>query len=146
MNMIVASRPEVERGFAVREPCVAISISDPDAGPADVRLGGTCREVLFLEFNDEAPIEGFDLPPGVRLMSAEDAKAIWQFFNRHRDKVGTIVVNCEAGISRSSAVAAAICRSLGGDDSEFFEEYQPNRHVYEMVLAARDEAAAEEGR
>ena len=29
---------------------------------------------------------------------------------------------------------AVICRTLGGDDSRFFEEYVPNRYVYTLLL------------
>jgi hypothetical protein len=37
-------------------------------------------------------------------------------------------------MSRSPAVAAAICKGLGGDDRRFFREYQPNEFVYRLVL------------
>jgi hypothetical protein len=49
-------------------------------------------------------------------------------------------VHCELGMSRSPAVAAAICLGLGEDSTRFFEEYQPNQFVYRLVLA---EAPAE---
>jgi len=39
------------------------------------------------------------------------------------------------GMSRSPAVAAAICLGLGEDSTRFFEEYQPNQHVYRLALA-----------
>ena len=123
----------------MREPCVAISIIDPEAGRPKIRLGGVCRDVLYLEFHDEEPVEGIDLPPEVKLISAEDGKAIWCFVDQYRSEAKVIVVHCHAGISRSSAVAAAICRGLGDDDSEFFQEYQPNQHVYDVVLAARQQ-------
>ena len=140
MKTIVASRDEVEHGLIVMEPCVAISISDPEAGPAEVRLGSVCRDDLFLEFDDDEPIDGIELPSDVKLISAKDGKAIWRFVDRHRADVDTIVVNCHAGMSRSPAVAAAICEVLGEDSARFFREYMPNRYVYETVLAARNRA------
>ena len=51
--------------------------------------------------------------------------------------MGTIVVQCEQGMSRSPAVAAAICKGMGGDDQRFWRNYSPNRYVYEVVLGAR---------
>ncbi len=44
---------------------------------------------------------------------------------------------CDAGMSRSPAVAAALGRVLNGDDSSFFAgRYRPNMRVYRMMLDA----------
>jgi predicted protein tyrosine phosphatase len=46
------------------------------------------------------------------------------------------MVHCEAGTSRSPAVAAAISRIYYGDDGEFLlpHLYQPNMHVFRQKL------------
>jgi predicted protein tyrosine phosphatase len=67
-------------------------------------------------------------------MTRDNARAIWDFVLRYRDHVETIVVHCEQGMSRSPAVAAAICRALGGDDGQFFQQYSPNQYVYGLLL------------
>jgi hypothetical protein len=45
-----------------------------------------------------------------------------------------IVINCEAGISRSAAIAAALSKILTGDDKVFFDQFIPNRHIYRTIL------------
>jgi hypothetical protein len=37
-------------------------------------------------------------------------------------------------MSRSPAVAAAIARKLGIDETRFWDEHQPNRYVYELMV------------
>ena len=71
------------------------------------------------------------------MMTTKDAKAVWDFVRRWREQVRLIVVHCKVGTSRSPAVAAAICRGLGDDDSSFFRDYQPNRRIYDFLLKAR---------
>ena len=55
-------------------------------------------------------------------------------------------MHCDAGKSRSPAVAAALARVLDGDDAHFFGgRYTPNMRVYRTLLessvAARGERA-----
>ena len=45
------------------------------------------------------------------------------------------MVHCFAGISRSAAVAAAISKLKGLDDSQFLDEpFEPNVRVYRTLL------------
>jgi protein-tyrosine phosphatase len=45
-----------------------------------------------------------------------------------------IVLHCNAGLSRSPGVAAALSNVLCGNDQSFFERYRPNRRVYTLLL------------
>lgn len=45
-----------------------------------------------------------------------------------------LLVHCDAGISRSPAVAAALSKILVGDDTNFFKRYHPNMRVYRTIL------------
>ena len=72
-------------------------------------------------------------PGDIVLMSRQQAEEIHAFIEKHRAEVETVVLHCEAGMSRSPAVAAALCRALGRDDTLYWQEYQPNRHVYHLV-------------
>ena len=47
-----------------------------------------------------------------------------------------MIVHCDAGISRSSGVAAAILKAKTGDDSQIFNnpKYRPNMRCYRIVL------------
>ena len=45
-----------------------------------------------------------------------------------------VICQCDAGISRSSGMAAAIAKAFNGEDNWLFEHYIPNRTVYRKVL------------
>ena len=136
MDFIVTDREGIERGLLIRRPYALISICDPRKRSPRLRTSGLCRGVLRLRFHDSIPVEGLTLPDTIKLMTTRQAGAIWRFVRQHQDEIRTLVVHCEAGMSRSPAVAAAICRGLGGDDARFFRDLQPNLHVYRLVLEA----------
>ena len=51
------------------------------------------------------------------------------------DKVDVLLIHCDAGLSRSPAVAAALSRIYYGDDGPWFELDFPNRLVYDVLVA-----------
>jgi predicted protein tyrosine phosphatase len=136
MKLIVASRDEVEAGLAIREPFVLISISDPDKPKPRPRRTALCRGVLSLRFHDAEPTTPFRLPADIRLMSRQQAKRVWDFIRLDLRDVAVIAVHCEAGMSRSPAIAAAIGKVINGDGTAFFREYQPNRYVYDLMISS----------
>ena len=121
-----------------------ISISTPNVDYYDLEIEPTDESrvvaILSLEFMDaDRPGDNdvYGNPTTVDdLMSDEDAKTVVDFVERYKDK--RILVHCDAGISRSSAVAAAILKHYTGDDSMIFDSrwYNPNRWVYRKVLEA----------
>lgn len=44
-----------------------------------------------------------------------------------------LLIHCEQGYSRSPAVAAAVALYLGMDHNHFFDNYDPNKHVFELL-------------
>ena len=94
------------------------------------------RACLELGFHDSEPTANFKLPDNIRLISEEDTEKIWTFILGLQEEVKTVVVHCEQGMSRSPAVAAAICGCLGGDPSIFLNTYQPNQFVFKAVREA----------
>ena len=133
MQFIVHDRRSVERGIVVRTPYVLVSIRDPDKPPVRARRAAGLRDVLFLAFHDAEPVRGWRLPPEIRLMQPLDAVRIWEFVQRHRDGIGTIVCHCEQGMSRSPAVALALAEALDGDAEAILAESQPNQYVYNLL-------------
>jgi predicted protein tyrosine phosphatase len=133
MDLIVTDRESIQRGIIVRSNYVVISIRDPEKQPATVRKQSGLRDVLYLAFHDAEPTEGTPLPPDIVLMTSEHVRQIWEFVKKWEGQIGTIVVHCEQGMSRSPAVAAALCRRYGGDKDAYFRDYQPNRFVYQMM-------------
>jgi predicted protein tyrosine phosphatase len=64
------------------------------------------------------------------------AEQIINFVQEVKDKVKGLICHCEAGISRSAAVAAAISLIINGSDKEIFDDtrYIPNMYVYRKIL------------
>lgn len=87
--------------------------------------------VLKLKFDDVESNES-------GCISAEDAASVVHFINRIKDKTDRLIVQCEAGVSRSAGVAAAIMKFIEGDDSLIFnnEQFRPNMTCYKKVLSA----------
>jgi predicted protein tyrosine phosphatase len=137
MEFIVRDRESVEQGILVRSSYIMISIRDPERQKVRVPKQSGLRDVLYLAFHDVDPAGDTALAEDVTLMTDEDARRIWSFVKKWENEIGTVVVHCEKGMSRSPAVAAALCKSMGGDDRLFWQEYRPNRFVYRLMLNCR---------
>lgn len=133
VKIVVTDRESIERGVLVRSSYVVVSIHDPDKPPARVRRQSGLRDVLHLAFHDAEPSQAMGLPEHVVLMTSEQAAQVWAFVRKWAGQVGAVVVHCEQGMSRSPAVAAALCRALGGDEARFFREHQPNPYVFRLM-------------
>lgn len=93
-----------------------------------------------LGYGPEYDAENIDEPTLIISISSTDDKLplIMNFadtFLQYVDKVSQIIVHCDAGYSRSPAVAAALAKALGESDEEFFgHDYCINNHVYTTLL------------
>lgn len=118
-----------------------ISITDPSAlasevktcGPAELQDDLNRHGLLRLSFHD---IDRADTGLKERTISEEDGKSIIEFVERYQGY--PIIVHCEAGRSRSAAVAAALDCIYNGDDTRWFNDpwYYPNMLVYRTVINA----------
>ena len=125
------------------EKAVIISISTPylnyELEPY-INAENGVQNILKLSFFDADEPNGLDVNNVVAansdLMSDEDAEKIANFVENNKNDL--IIVHCDAGISRSSAVAAAILRHYTGNDDRIFDDYSynPNMWVYFKVLKA----------
>ena len=116
-----------------------ISITDTDK--ADVIFekneANGIRAVLRLKFDDvERDYKN------EHCITKEDAENIVKFVNKNKNKVDKFIVHCEAGVSRSAGVGAAIMKALNGDDWDVFKNPLkcPNMKCYRTVLNAFAEA------
>lgn len=137
LDILPASRRDVERRLLVRVPHILVSIRDYGSPKPRLHYHGLRRDTLFLEFDDAEPVANFALPPDVRLMTRADAEVIWSFVLRHRSEIEAVVVHCEQGMSRSPAVAAGLLKGLGQSPEHILSEYQPNAYVLRLVLEAK---------
>jgi predicted protein tyrosine phosphatase len=137
MQVFVYSRQALDAARPHEVPHVIVSITSSADDVAKLRSNAMCRGVLRLAFPDvEEPSVSF---AESILFSPAHAAQITDFVREHAPHVERILVHCDAGVSRSAAVGAAIARALNGDDTEFFAgRYRPNMRVYRMVLASFD--------
>ncbi len=104
-ELVVLSREKAERYEpSLKEIC--ISISDPDAKPADVSARFVA--VLRLHFDDVTQ-RG---EPSDILFAQDHAGAITEFLDKWPD-VERVMVHCNMGVSRSPGVALGLCDARG---------------------------------
>jgi len=148
MHIAIASRLMAQKASGlIKTPHAIISITDPDRGvpafkPNENRLG-----ILHLQFYDLEDIsEEMSLKDAVEyitqfghgLFKDDQASQIVDFVELVKDKAKGLLVHCEAGVSRSAAVAAVIELVLNGSNDRVFNDrrYSPNLYVYSKLLLA----------
>lgn len=64
------------------------------------------------------------------------AKEVYDFCKKYENDVEYILVQCDAGVSRSAGMAAALSKYYNGDDTPFFRSlgYIPNMEIYSTIL------------
>ena len=130
-KFIVLARKHVSR-ISPEEPYIVISITDPKTPDANVAESGSRAGLLRLKFNDTGDY-GQPLRDTV-VMTADHARQILDFVTEHKDDVSTIICQCEAGMSRSAGVAAALSHILQGQNKYFYANFEPNKWVYRTVI------------
>lgn len=135
MDFFVYSRAAIERSAAHDVPHVVISITSSSDDVARVATNEHTLEVVRLVF--------LDVPAHLPVaMSVEDATRILDAVARHRARLARVVVHCDAGVSRSPAVALGLARWLGVPEGDLATRYRPNPHVLEtMALASASRRA-----
>lgn len=117
---------------------VIISIRTPSDEKAEFDSNNkTIKDILYLEFYDIS-YNSQEIFKGYEPMTDEDAVKIRDFVLKWKDEVDTIWVHCDAGISRSTGVAAGILEALGKDNSYIFDNkmYFPNLLCYRKTWSA----------
>lgn len=122
---------------------VVISIESPHYDD-DVKLPENKNrlDILRLKFHDftntdREYIESLKksaLAKRIVFFSMEDADKIVSFIKKYANDIEMIIIHCEAGISRSAGVAAALSKCINGDDEIFFKRYLPNSLVYSSII------------
>lgn len=138
LRIKVLSRQNVEK-FLTEEPHIVISVRDMGSPPATLPENEKRIAELFLEFSDSdgETLHQVYKSDVIKMFTPEDAKSVLKVVQLTLPYINLIVVNCEAGICRSSAIAAAISRLLGLSDMSYFDPrgpYRPNRFVYRTIM------------
>ena len=72
------------------------------------------------------------------LFDDDHAKQILEFYNKIKSDITLLVVHCQAAISRSPAVCAALSKIEGQSDEYFFNTAHPNSLVYRKLLEVNE--------
>lgn len=133
---IVLNRSSVTR-YKPEQDAILISITAIE-NKFPFIVDGRYIKVLRLKFDDIKQEE-----EGFVLMDDQQASKVASFakWANSLDKDIQVVVNCDAGISRSAATAAAISKYFLDDDMKYFNEYRPNPYVYTKILKKLHESS-----
>jgi predicted protein tyrosine phosphatase len=140
MEFLITNRFVVEQRFPkIGKSLGLISIKDPSEQPIDHTMshqyGETCA-ILNLTFHD---VDSIKIANDYKLtaFTPKMAKQILRWLvSVIANDIELIIVQCNAGISRSAGVVAALSFIINGDDSWVFNDnrYLPNRLVYRTIL------------
>jgi len=130
-QIAVVSREVIEDINCSEKDFVLISAKDKSMPNVEVK-SKHMKDALFLCFDDiDGPYKNYIH------MSDEHAKLIVDFVIKYKE-YPFIVCQCEAGVSRSSAMAGAISRFLTGKDEDImkYKFFYPNKYVYKKLNKA----------
>ena len=123
-------------------PHIVISMADDEEYFPEIPEKN-CKGVLKLAIWDSEDGETFrsmfnynalEIPKD-KIFNNVHAKEILKFIFKHLNDVSLIVCQCDMGLSRSAATAAALSKILNGNDEEFFKPpYIPNKLIYATIL------------
>jgi len=150
MRVTHVGRQVIEQGVPPKE-CIIISMVDPKARPADIKPHPLILAIHRVEpFHDidkegETVLRAASTVPDVLEWVCFDearAKRIAEFVKSFEAKMPPLIVaHCEAGISRSAAVAAAIqdyyhLVGIEREGASAFKTGLPNSLVYRLTFQA----------
>jgi predicted protein tyrosine phosphatase len=112
---------------------IVIGYRTPRIEYPSIKFSPWCKEHIELPVHDCGM---HDCKKDWTVFDNTHAKQILEMVEKHKNNIHYIVAQCDAGISRSSATAAAISKILYGDDSWFFNHirFVPNYHIYLTIL------------
>jgi len=120
--------------FRCDRPWAAISITT--VGDCPVLSEDNREGLLQLAFADTADPEGADS------FTSSLATEVLDFVEQVWDRIEVLLIHCEAGLSRSPGVAAALSRIYYGDDGLWFEYDFPNSLVYQLLVDGHQRRSA----
>lgn len=138
MKFKVLSRKMAENNLYLNEEesnasHIIISITSDIAYPVQIKEGTGCKGIIRFNFDDISRMpKGYETL--LELFTDKHAKEILSFVNERVRGIKTIIAHCDAGVSRSSATAAALSKILNNKDDIYFKNYVPNMRVYTEIL------------
>ena len=120
--------------FRCDRPWAAISITT--LGDFPVLSENNRQGLLQLAFADTADTDRPDS------FTASHATEVLDFVDTVWDRIEILLIHCEAGMSRSPGVVAALSRIYYGDDGPWGEYDFPNSLVYQLLVDGHEQRSA----
>lgn len=127
-RVIFVSQHRAERMIPPRDAAL-ISITDASSRPANLQAGWAA--VLRVSFDDVDPLTFADEAESPGAIGEDEVVEMAAFAADQAGRCRRLVVHCKHGVSRSAAVARAICHAANLPFPPAYEKY--NRYVF-MVL------------
>lgn len=134
----------VSTQLSVLIPHIIISIQDPNNRKSFKGVGTTDQtlEVLNLDFHDVSSKKGYipkmlmGIPEDQEIIyfNKKHAKKVISIYERNKDKADIVAIHCDAGMSRSPGIAAALQKIHTGNDFLWFNTKTPNMLVYRTIM------------
>ena len=132
MNFITLSAKDMSNPAIykqIKDKHIVISISGSEDKETIIPSNLSCEGTLHLKFDDVEDIDSKYI-----YYNQGIAKDILDFVEKHCMQISTIVVQCQAGLSRSVGLASALAKILNGRDDNVFTRGVPNMFVYTTTL------------
>lgn len=153
MEFIVLNRMKAEAGFDSKLDHIMISMNSPELGPAKIPnnskllalLQIECHDVDYNEAGEITAQRGFVEYTEIKKFDKKMALDIIDFVLDHKPQL--VVVHCDAGLSRSPAVALALSEifNKGARTPKMYAQSAVggfglyNRHIYRTILSMEKE-------
>jgi len=134
MEIEIRNRNNINQSNQTGESII-ISIADPDNDHPEIDTFRGLQSILKLSFHDITP--AMNVPEKYKHMSDEQAVEVAEFIKEHKD-IDKLIVQCDAGISRSAGLGAGVFAFLSNSENEILTDsrYIPNMWVYYQTLRA----------
>lgn len=137
-NIYAFSKKEIsEYIHSIFTKFILISITGPESeGGEFIELESEYMvDRLFLRLSD-ANRDGESSTSHSIYCDEKIAKLVYDFCKKYENDVDYIIVQCDAGISRSAGMAAALSKYYNNNDDMFFTAYGyvPNMEIYQTIL------------
>lgn len=138
MNILIVSQSSaVKHAPNEEDHNIMIRITDPTSDFKKLTYQSRYKEILELKFHDFTEEQAKRIKDdSLILFDNKQAQEILSFYQKH-ENADFLLIHCDAGISRSAAVALSIVLERGNQKGEqyIWDNYIPNVYVANKMLS-----------
>ena len=131
MKFLTLSEKEIKSTLynRIQDKHIVISITSEDSNEIVIPPNRERISQLYLKFDDVS-----DISEKFLFFTRAQAVEILEFVEKYINQVSLIIVQCQAGLSRSVAVASALSKIINYTDDGIYTKGIPNMFVYTTIL------------